>query len=348
MVGAGVGGRRTVMSPAACLAADRNERGAALIIVLGLVALISVWAVTAAYEDMLSLRRAENRQNEIRAEQASQSALILAARILREDGRDSQTDDLDESWAQDTPPFTIDQGSVLGRIVDANRFINLNMLVDQQGKAVPAVEKQVRALFASLELDAGLVDALIDWMDADDREHGVNGAEDSAYYDQDYRVKNARLDRWQELRLVRGFDAKIVNRLAAVAVVRDVPPGGFSAVNINTASARVLMAIMPDMTAADAEIFLAERPFDSVAQALQNRPWAAGVNQRYLSVVSDIFMVRTEARFGRVVLREKFMVQRLSGGAQAGKIMLLSVARAMQPIDAHATALSPSNTGASQ
>ena len=333
--------------------ADHKERGAALIIVLGLVALISTWAVTAAYEDMLSLRRAENRLNEVRAEQASQSALVLAAKILRDDSRNSRTDDLDESWAQDTPPFTIDEGSVFGRIVDTNRFINLNTLVDRHGKVVVAIEKQVKSLFSLLDLDTGLVDALIDWMDADDRAHGSGGAEDSAYFDQDYHVKNARLDSWQELRLVRGFDAKIVNRLASVAVVRDVPANGFSTVNINTASARVLMAMMPKMTAADAEAFTSERPFASVAQALQNKPWAAGVNQSYLSVASDIFMVRTEAHFGRVVLREKFMVQRQSGGgqlggSQPGKIILLSVARAARDVGANlrASGSSVSNTQA--
>ncbi len=305
---------------------QHGERGAALIIVLGLVALISTWAVTAAYEDMLSLRRAENSQNALWAEQASQSALVLAASILRKDARDSQTDDLDEIWAQDTPPFAIDDGSVFGSIVDANRFINFNTLVDKNGKVATAVEKQVKALFMLLELDEGLVDALIDWMDADDRVHGSGGAEDSAYFDQDYHIKNSRLDNWQELHLIRGFDVKTVNLLATVAVVRDVPATSFSSVNINTAGAKVLMALMPELTVVDAETLMGERPFDSVAMALQNKPWAKGVNQAYLSVVSDIFMVRTEARFGRVVLREKFMLQRQAGGA-SGKITLLSTTR---------------------
>jgi len=303
-----------------------QERGAALIIVLGLVALISTWAVTAAYEDMLSLRRADNAQDAMRAEQASQSALVLSAKILRDDSKDSQTDDLDEIWAQDSPPFSIDDGSVFGKIVDANRFINLNTLVDKNGKAVPEVEKQVKALFTLLELDVALVDALIDWMDADDRVHGSGGVEDSGYYDQDYHIKNARLDDWQELNLIRGFDDKIVNLLATVATIRAVPATGFSTVNINTAGAKVLMAIMPKMTGVDAETLLAERPFDSVAIALQNRPWAVGVKQADLSVASDAFMVRTEARFGRVVLREKFMIQRQAGGA-SGKIILISSAR---------------------
>ncbi|MDQ7000395.1 MAG: type II secretion system minor pseudopilin GspK [Mariprofundus sp.] len=311
-----------------CLPGHRKERGAALIIVLGLVALISTWAVSAAYEDMLSLRRAENSQNAVWAEQASQSALVLSARILRDDGKKTQTDDLDESWAQDTPPFSIDDGSVFGHIIDTNRFINLNALVDKNGKVVAEVEKQVKTLFTMLDLDTGLVDALIDWMDADDQPHGTGGAEDSAYYNRDYHVKNAPLDRWQELRLIRGFDDNIVNRLAAVAVVREVPASGFSAININTAGMKVLMAIMPKMTVADAEIFIAGRPYTSIAQALQGKSWAAGVKQAYLSMTSDIFMVRTEARFGRVILREKFMLRRQSsGGGQSGKIILLSSER---------------------
>jgi len=324
--------------------ARHQERGAALIIVLGLVALISTWAVTAAYEDMLALRRAENAQDSLWAEQASQSALVLSAKILRDDSKDSQTDDLDEIWAQDSPPFSIDDGSVFGQIVDTNRFINLNTLVDKNGKAVVEVEKQVKALFTLLELDAALVDALIDWMDGDDRPHGAGGMEDSAYFDQDYRVKNASLDRWQELRLIRGFDVKTVNLLASVAVVRGAPANGFSTVNINTAGANVLMAIMPEMTAADAEILMGERPFDSVAMALQNKPWAAGVKQAYLSVASDVFMVRTEARFGRVVLREKFMIQRQAGGA-SGKITLISSARVGREAEVASAALAADSLG---
>jgi len=341
VVGAGAGWQRTVKcrndAVPGCLPDHRKERGAALIIVLGLVALISTWAVSAAYEDMLSLRRAENSQNAVWAEQASQSALVLSAKILSDDGKKTQTDDLDESWAQDTPPFSIDDGSVFGHIIDTNRFINLNALVDKNGKVVAEVEKQVKTLFTMLDLDTGLVDALIDWMDADDQPHGTAGAEDSAYYNRDYHVKNAPLDRWKELRLIRGFDDKIVNRLVSVAVVREVPASGFSAININTAGMKVLMAIMPKMTRADAEIFIAERPFNTIDLGLRDRAWAVAVNKGYLSVTSDIFMVRTEARFGRVILREKFMLRRQSGGGQPGKIILLfseRVERAMTLVKA--------------
>lgn len=301
---------------------NKHQRGAALIIVLGLVALISSWAIDALYEDNLALRRAENSNDALRAEQASQSALILSAMILKDDSSESQTDDLDEPWAQHSEAFPIDNGIVQGSIIDSNRYLNLNNLVDQNGIAIAVVEIYVKSLFAQLEIDVNLVDALIDWMDSDSQTHGVGGAEDSSYYDQDYHVKNARLNRWDELLLIRGFDAEILAKLTDFAIVREVTAMNASTININTAPAPVLMALAPNMTDSDAEIFITERPFPSVQLALQNRIWAAAINQAYLSVTSDIFMVRTQASFGRVNLKETFMLRR-----QARTITMLSVER---------------------
>ncbi len=299
-----------------------HQRGAALIIVLGLVALISTWAIDALYEDNIALRRAENSDNALRAEQASQSALILTAKILHEDIKESQTDDLEEAWAQQAEAFPIDDGIVQGIIIDTNRSFNLNDLVDKNGLINADVEKAIKALFTQLELDASLVDALIDWMDVDAQTHGSNGGEDSSYYDRDYHVKNARLDRWHELLLIRGFDAKTVAALEPFCTVRPVPANDISKININTASAQVLMALIPDMTLSDAEIFIADRPFSTVPL---NSPWLTSLNQKmksYLSVSSDLFMVRTQASFGRVNLRETFMLER-----QSGIVKLLSFER---------------------
>jgi len=296
-----------------------HERGAALIIVLGLVALIGTWASTAAYEDMISIRRAENMQDAMRAIQGSKSALALSTMVLRQDAVASVTDDPGEDWAQPTPPFPIDQGSVSGQIIDTNRYLNLNDLVNDQGQVQMAVFKRLQLLFSRLGLDTGLVEVLADWEDADDKSIGPAGAEDASYYDKPYRVKNGRLDRWNELTMLKGFNADIISRLATVAIVRPVPQGGVTQVNINTADIKVLQAMFPTMNAADAETLIAGRPYSDVGIAIANQPWATGVNPADLSVSSDVFMVRTEARFGRAVLREEYMLLR-----QAKKITLLS------------------------
>lgn len=312
------------MMPVQCLKQHlpcrKQEKGVALVIVLGLVAIIGAWASQAAYEDMVSLRRAENMQDAMRAVQASQSAFAVAKQLLRQDAQDSQQDDLEEDWAQQTPPFALDEGSVTGQVLDANRRINLNDLVDAAGKARPDELVIMKRLFSFFELDPGLVEALVDWMDADDRPYGSGGAEDAAYYDSLYRVKNAKLDRWDELRQIQGFDSKVLARLAEAVTVRAGLPGdGLTAININTAGKAVLMALFEKMTDVDAEVLIAGRPYADVAAAVTDQPWAVGVDTARLSVSSDVFMVRTEARFGRAVLQEEFMLLR-----QAEKMTLLA------------------------
>ncbi|WP_202978163.1 type II secretion system minor pseudopilin GspK [Mariprofundus erugo] len=298
---------------------EKRERGAALIIVLGLVALVGAWASSAAFEDMVSLRRAENMQDAIRAQQGSRSALALAVKALRQDAARTSIDEPGELWASPAPPFTIDQGSVALVITDANRRLNLNDLVNDQGKLQMDVYGRLRRLFVRTGLDAGLVEALADWMDADDRPVGASGGEDSSYIDKPYRVKNGRLDRWSELAMIHGFTRDVMNKLATVVVVRPVPQGDMTPINLNTADVNVLRAVFPSMKPADADALIAGRPYQSTSEALANRSWSTGVNPADLSVTSDLFIVRTDARFGRAQLREEYMLMR-----QANMLTLLS------------------------
>jgi len=291
----------------------KDEKGAALIIVLGVVAMIAAWAATAAYEDMVSLRRAENLQQASRAYMASESLLAVAQHFLREDAKDSVTDDLEETWAQAFPPLPLDEGLVAGEIVDENRYFNLNDLVNAQGQVDPLVLEIAKRLFFLLEVPTAQVDKLVDWMDADGRTNGPSGAEDGNYYDKPYRIKNARLDRWQELGLIDGFDAAMQKVLRSVFTVRPVPATGKTLININTADQKLLMALFPKMQEADAMVFIGGRPYDGVAAAVSGQLWATGVDVSRLSVASDAFSLRVHASFGRVNWREAYMLNRTSG-----------------------------------
>lgn len=296
-----------------------HQRGVALIIVLGLVALIGAWASTSAYEDLIALRLQENIQSNMQASQASISALMLALKILKDDAQDSQTDDLEEAWATESPPFPIDEGVVKGQIVDADRFYNLNDLVDSEGHIRKSEYQVLKRLFTLLELNPGLVDSLADWMDVDNQPTGSGGAEDVAYYGLPYRCKNARLDDLEELHLIRGFDDEVIQKLYSVATA--YPPGKqaeVSHINLNTAPPEVLMSLFPMLTSSDIDLLIKQRPFSDVS-VLKNQPWAKGGNVDRLSVSSQIFIVRTDAQFGRASVREEYMLSR-----QSGAITLLS------------------------
>ncbi|MDQ6975071.1 MAG: type II secretion system minor pseudopilin GspK [Mariprofundaceae bacterium] len=289
-----------------------NERGAAMIIVLGLVAIVAAWAANAAYEDMLSLRQADNAQLSLRAELACLSALKLARLALEEDGKNSQVDSLEEDWAMPATPFPLDDGLVMGEIEDSNRFFNLNDLVNDQGLADRYSVAQVKRLFTQLDLDANMVDALIDWMDADNKPFGVGGVEADGYYDRKYSIKNARLDRWNELRMVIGFDAKTVKILSNVVTVRPVYAGVKTLININTAKKPVLQMLFPKMTDGDADAMIEARPYNDLT-AINNQPWVAGGDLLHLGVNSDMFFLHAQASFGHIHWRENYLLERKSG-----------------------------------
>lgn len=288
-----------------------NERGVALVMVLGVVAIVSAWAATAAYEDMISLRRAENLQESTRAWMANESAMELVRYYLREDMKNNKSDHLDEDWAQSIPPLPIDDGVVTGKIIDANRYFNINDLVNQHGDLKGDAYQIARRLFARLELPVTLVDRLVDWLDADDRTISASGAEDDHYYDQPYHAKNARLDRWQELSLIDGFDKEALEKLRSAVIVTDVPQTEKTLVNINTAEKVVLMALFPKMTEGDAEEVMASRPYETLPAGAA---WMVGGDVTRLSVASDAFIVRTEARFGRARWREEYLLKRSMDG----------------------------------
>ena len=297
-----------------------NERGVALILVLGLLALISAWAVRAASEDQVSLRRIENMQNADRAMLGSESGWALARLMLRKDRLADAIDDLDEAWARPHSPYQLDDGRVSVSIVDANRYYNLNDLV-RNGVVQPQVLRIVRRLFASVGVPQGLADALADWMDADGRPTGYDGVEDSGYLDRPYGVKNAPLDSFGELLLVKGFDAHVLQKLAAVATVLPVM-GEPARININTASKEVLMAVCEGMSASDAESLIQSRqssPYSAaqlkaLAQMPSARDWAHPQVLKRLTVQSDAFIVRTVGIYHGLQWGEQYVAYRDARG----------------------------------
>jgi len=289
-----------------------KERGVALVLVLGLVALVAVWAVESASEDWISLRRAENMQLASQSMLAAESGLELGRKILKED--DTGVDSLDEDWAQSMPSFPVDGGEVTATIADANRFFNLNDLVDGNGVSQAKAVMIAKRLFARLGLDPALVDALVDWMDRDSTSYGPGGAEDIAYMDKRWRVKNAPLDNLREVLLIKGFDRDVLNKLRYVAVARHHV--GITSVNINTAVKDVLMSLADGIPEQNVDEMIAQRkdaPWHAVAEWSLQRPysvWAGRINPARLGTVSDAFLIQSEARFGRVCWREEMLMGR--------------------------------------
>ncbi len=123
---------------------------------------------------------------------------------------------------------------------------------------------------------AELTAALIDWLDTGDEPYRevrtdgqslpVSGAEDIHYQSlaQPYHCKNGPLETLQELSLIKGFTPEIVKQISP-----DLTVNGNVAVNINTASAEVLMSLDLQISRDTAEAIIdsrQEQPIKDIAQ----------------------------------------------------------------------------------
>ena len=119
-------------------------------------------------------------------------------------------------------------------------------------------------LLKALNIDPGIVPAILDWLDADGDARFPNGAEDPYYTDlkPPYRAANRPLVDPSELLLVRGVTPAIYARLRPFVVVLD----GNAAINLNTASPEVLMSLAPGIDRSTAELIIkarAAQPFQT-------------------------------------------------------------------------------------
>jgi len=119
---------------------------------------------------------------------------------------------------------------------------------------------RVKRLFALLQINPELVDAIVDWVDADDIPEPA-GAE-SVYYQAlrpSYRAANAPLQSMREMQLIKGMTPEIVEKLLQYVTV--FPQDGESRVNINTADLLVIQALDPGITQSMAGEIIQSRPF---------------------------------------------------------------------------------------
>lgn len=235
-----------------------KQRGVALIIALLVVFLATTFASLLLADKHLFMRRSVNIILGDQAQLLAISGENWAKTLLQKDHNDSEIDHLDEDWARTLPPLPIEGGFIQGSITDAQKFFNVNNLVDEAGKIDPLWEARFRRLLLLLELPEGLAATLVDWLDADSEVQILAGAEDSAYLGATppYRTANRRISDISELRLLYGIKAEEFKTLEPYITALPAT----TTLNINTADPLLLRAY-----------FVQDPGESAMANALENR-----------------------------------------------------------------------------
>jgi general secretion pathway protein K len=234
----------------------RTQRGVAIVLAMGVVALAAMAATAIMISQSTWSRQLELTSDHIQAQAVLQAGADWARAVLSDDLRVSQVDHLGEPWALKLPPMQVENGELVGRIDDQQGAFNLNNLVTEGKISLPQLA-HFRRLLAILGLPDELADALADWLDEDSQPQPRGGAEDAYYLalNPPYLAANRPLIDVDELALVRGFDDNVRARLRRY--VTALPR--FTAVNVNTAQAEVLAAVIEGLDLGAAQQMVVQR-----------------------------------------------------------------------------------------
>ena len=291
-----------------------TQKGAALLLAMLTAALVAMLASASLWQQWRSVSVET-------AERGSQQAhwLLVGAQdwarvVLREDGRNAGADHLAEPWAiplkdarlsdflaaspagvVENADSLMDQVVLSGRITDMQSRLNLRNLV-VNGELVDSEWQAWFRLYQSLGLPQVELQA---WSKA-------YKASQALVFEGDAPLAPQRLEQLNWLGMSRASMAKLAPHISLLPVTTPV--------NINTASAQVLAAVVPGLSISNAQQWIAKRDtqaWNSLEEAqIKLGASAAGLNPKQHSVNSGFFEVIGQLRFDAVTLIEKSLVRR--------------------------------------
>lgn len=241
--------------------ARQHKRGVALITAMLITAITGTLAAGLAWNSALDVRRTMVLLFHEQGVQVALGAESWMRNILRDDLADGETDHLGELWASDLPGLPVEsdtiQGAVTGKIMDLQGLFNVNNLIDENGEIDATVFAQFQRLLQVLDIDPRFAGLAADWIDTNQEAGFPDGAEDSIYtgFTPPYRTYNRPLSNISELAALDGMDKASYERL--LPHVTALP--GRTAINVNTATAEVLMSLDDNLDASAVEGLLSLR-----------------------------------------------------------------------------------------
>jgi general secretion pathway protein K len=268
------------------------QRGTAVIIALLVLALAAAGAAAMLERQDLDARALQSQRDYEQARWMLRGGMQWARSILAEDARAGTTDHQRELWASGLPPTDVQLGSLAGAIRDEQGLFNLNNL-SSGGKRDPLQIAALGRLLGAIGLSPALADAIAARIDPKRPLADVG-----------------------ELAGVGGLGPDALARLRGFVTALPRP----TAVNVNTAPAEVLAAVVEGLPLSEAQALarrLAVDPVrstdDFVSRLRPNlRLGAAGV-----AASSQFFVVQGRAKVGDADLRMEALLQRTGTGLPA-------------------------------
>ena len=314
------------MSPAqrrvlqrAVLPARQQARGAALLLALLTVSLVSLVAAQAFWQQWRGMEIEQADRSRLQARWLLGGSLDWARARLRDDGqRNSRVDHASETWGQpivqmplsqflagaQTADAALPQATLSMQLTDAQGKLNALNLLEGQNLS-PLWLQAFTTLFELLALPPEQLETLGQnlraasvALNAADGPAGAAGAAGAAASAALLPQQLAQLT-WLGL---------APETLAALQPHVSLLPTR-TPVNLNSASAEVLRAVVPGLTRVDAQRWLALRQF-KLLQSVGEAPLGGALAEGQYSVNSRFYELRSEVKMGALSVAENVLLQR--------------------------------------
>lgn len=201
-----------------------NEKGAALLITLLIVSILTGLAVDFAYEVYIGTSSLSNWSNAQKASLVAKSGQTLASNLLKELPPTTQSEvilPIERSFGENT--------TLTVKLEDEEAKFNINSIIYSDGRTNPDLLTSLQNLFKSLNIKPDVAEYIADWIDSD----STGGYEDNA--------KNAPLWSLEELKFIKGIDNKTFYTIIPFLTVCEDKQK--CKININTAKLPVLLTL---------------------------------------------------------------------------------------------------------
>jgi len=297
---------------------QQSSRGAALVIVLFIVALAAILAVEMSANLMVQVQRSTNLQSQQQAKWYAYGAEELAIKGLIQSKKDDpEKTTLAQPWAkQGDVKYPVENGTLSGQLTDLQACLNLNALgVEPDPNSGNKTNPAHKALFAILEniddlpsdeSEEGMADSVFDWLDENSITYR-SGAEEGEYLSRQfpYMTANSLFASVSELRLIKGFNPLVMEKVLPFVCV--IPGSTLLSINVNTVTeeqALLLSGLIDVLSVSGAQAVIAARPengFDNIEEFFESVKQQGGKNikavEKLFSLKSEYFKLQTQAKF---------------------------------------------------
>ena len=300
----------------------RRQQGVAVITALLLTTLAVTIVASLFWQQQVQVRSMENQRLHLQIQWILRGTLDWTKLILQQDGRDNSLyTSLQHVWAVPVANTRIDQyidrervqgevfdASLSGQIIDANSRFNLTNLAEN---GVPLNVDAFKKLLTQLRLDPGLALPAAQFVAAGQTPAVLppaNGGTPAAVVP----VKQMKTIELDDLLDVSGFTVDVIDKLRKyVVVLPEKTP-----VNVNTASAEVMSAVIPSLSLSQAQTLVDGRnrvpwrTMDEFTAALTGQA-QAGAD---VDIKSRYFLVQSWLKLDRASLNTEALIKRELGG----------------------------------